>query len=88
MQLVSFSTLALCTLTTLVVFIDVASSLHLVMVAFTHSECFERKNPTLDYKECKNARMQAYKCDKEHNAMCKQMEVGVNLEQLQFLGKA
>jgi hypothetical protein len=31
--------------------------------------------------------MQAYKCDKEQNAMCKQMEVGVNLEQLQFLGK-
>jgi hypothetical protein len=35
-----------------------------------------------------NARMEAYKCDKEHIAMCKQMEVGVNLEQLQFLGKA
>jgi hypothetical protein len=49
MQLVSFNTLARRILATLVVFIDVASSLHLVMVAFTHSECFQCKNPTLDY---------------------------------------
>jgi hypothetical protein len=79
MQLVTFSTLALRTLATLVVFIDVASSLHSLIVNVL--------NARIQPLAIRNARMQAYKCDKEHKAMCKQMEVGVNLEQLQFLGK-